>query len=90
MSLHPSDIIFNCVWPTSEVFQKTYPQEDLRTLRTRVSEILKRSSTMRGGEYYRQKKLLQTPTPSKRSKPSAASPQAGQPSDDSDSDDAVK
>jgi hypothetical protein len=61
MSLHLSTIIVNCVWPSSDVLKKTCGDESLRTLRSRASEILKRSSTMRGGDYYKKKKLLATP-----------------------------
>lgn len=42
------------------VVQKEYGKEDLRSFQSKVSDILKRSSTMKGGEHYKKKKLMST------------------------------
>ena len=43
-----------------QVLKKAYKSENLRSLRSKASDILKRSSTLRGGEYYKKKKMQAT------------------------------
>ena len=45
------------------VMRRKYPTENESTLRSRVSEILKRASGLRGGNAYKAKKVKQTSAP---------------------------